>query len=78
MIRDTVDYLGSLRLSGDGHISSKELGKVMKKLGRRMSQAALLTMINEFDADKSGLRMLQRRAAAPFRSFPSSSGSWTT
>ena len=46
--------------SGDGHISAKELGKVMKKLGRRMSHADLINMIDEFDADKSGLRCIAR------------------
>ena len=36
---------------GDGTISNKELGTVMRSLGQNPSEAELTDMINEVDAD---------------------------
>ena len=36
---------------GDGNISAKELGLVMKSLGRTANEDELNEMINEIDAD---------------------------
>ena len=38
---------------GDGTISTKELGTVMKSLGQKPTAAELADMINEVDADGS-------------------------
>jgi calmodulin len=37
--------------NGDGTISSKELGIVMRALGQNPTEAELTDMINEVDAD---------------------------
>ena len=39
---------------GDGTITTKELGTVMKALGQNPTQAELQDMINELDADDNG------------------------
>jgi len=39
---------------GDGQITTKELGTVMRSLGQNPSEAELRDMINEVDADGSG------------------------
>ncbi|XP_039269510.1 neo-calmodulin [Styela clava] len=39
---------------GDGKITTKELGTVMKSLGQNPSESDLQDMINEVDADGSG------------------------
>merc|ERR1740117_1057809 len=41
-------------VNGDGTITSKELGTVLRSLGQNLSQAELQDMINEADADGSG------------------------
>ncbi|CAK9180236.1 unnamed protein product [Ilex paraguariensis] len=39
---------------GDGCITSKELGTVMRSLGQNPTEAELQDMINEVDADQNG------------------------
>merc|ERR1711982_55181 len=39
---------------GDGTITTKELGTVMRSLGQNTTEAELADMINEVDADGSG------------------------
>lgn len=39
---------------GDGTITTKELGNVMRKLGQKPTQADLQDMISEVDTDRSG------------------------
>ncbi|MCJ1433603.1 hypothetical protein MMC27_002966 [Xylographa pallens] len=40
--------------NGDGQITSKELGTVMRSLGQNPSESELQDMINEVDADNNG------------------------
>uniref|UniRef100_A0A5F8AGH1 Calmodulin 1 n=1 Tax=Macaca mulatta TaxID=9544 RepID=A0A5F8AGH1_MACMU len=48
---------------GDGTITTKELGTVMRSLGQNPTEAELQDMINEVDAD-GWERLHQRRRAA--------------
>ena len=45
--------------NGDGNISSKELGIVMRSLGQNPTEADLQDMINEVDFDGDYLKRIQ-------------------
>ncbi|XP_019625228.1 PREDICTED: calmodulin-alpha-like isoform X2 [Branchiostoma belcheri] len=53
-IAEFKDVFSLFDLDGNGYISTKELGSVLRGLGRAASVAELQDMINEMDADGSG------------------------
>ena len=54
--RDLYDYFTWVEgdLDGDGVITTKELGIVMRSLGQNPTESELQDMINEVDADGNG------------------------
>ena len=46
-----MDQYSNFPLDGDGTITTKELGTVMRSLGQNPTEAELQDMINEVDAD---------------------------
>lgn len=53
-IEDFKEAFSLFDKNGDGYISSKELGIVMRSLGQNPSEQELKDMINEVDADGNG------------------------
>lgn len=55
---------------GDGSITAKELGTVMRSLGQKPTAAELKDMIHEVDADGSGMMMLMIIILVPCDCWP--------
>ena len=53
-IEEIKDAFSLFDKDGDGNITTKELGTVMRSLGQNPTENELQEMINEVDADKSG------------------------
>ena len=53
-IEEIKDAFSLFDKDGDGTITTKELGTVMRSLGQNPTENELQEMINEVDADKSG------------------------
>ena len=66
-----------MMIDGDGQITAKELGTVMRSMRQNPTEAELQDMINEVDADGSGTidfpefltMMARRRSRRPSRSL---------
>ena len=50
----TYNFFTSFLTDGDGTITTKELGTVMRSLGQNPTEAEIQDMINEVDADGNG------------------------
>ncbi|KAK9461727.1 calmodulin [Lipomyces oligophaga] len=53
-IKDFKEAFALFDRDGDGQITTKELGTVMRSLGQNPSEAELADMINEVDTDNNG------------------------
>ncbi|XP_047323088.1 calmodulin-like [Impatiens glandulifera] len=53
-ISEFKEAFGFFDKDGDGSITTKELGTVMRSLGKNPTEAEIQEMINEVDADRSG------------------------
>ena len=51
MLSEYKDAFRLFDINGDGTITTKELGNVMKSLGQNPTEAELADMINEVDQD---------------------------
>jgi calmodulin len=61
-----------LLIDGDGVITTKELGDVMRSLGQKPTESDLQDMINEVDADGSGTIDFNEFLTVRVRRLPSS------
>jgi len=54
MSMDVKFVFKSFDTDGDGHITTKELGDALKRLGITVSEAKLKSLIDEVDKNKNG------------------------